>query len=254
MKLKRISMNKIMLSKGKRQFNEGEVFALAKSIALCGMLSPITVRQIPLSDRYEIIMGIKRFYAHRLLGLKDITALIINADPSFSRAVLKKGDFKDVFEKADSIACAIRNAKLTTEEMASRSGYSEKEITSAMKISNMTELERETVRINEIPDSIVSEVAVLEDSRKRTAILSECIRKRLKLSEVNTLCEKERLGGRIISKSTAQRTVKFKDLRLFDNTLSRALSLLKSAGIDAEMKTEEGKDSTEYKIKIHSSR
>ena len=90
MELKKISMNKIILTKGKKVFEEGEVFALAKSIALCGMLSPITVRQIPLSDRYEIIMGNKRFYAYRLLGFKEITALIIKADPSFSRAVLNE--------------------------------------------------------------------------------------------------------------------------------------------------------------------
>ena len=137
MELKKISMNKIILTKGKKVFEEGEVFALAKSIALCGMLSPITVRQIPLSDRYEIIMGNKRFYAYRLLGFKEITALIINADPSFSRAVLKKGDFKDFFEEADTIKGALSDAKLTIEEMASRSGYSEKEIALAIKIADI---------------------------------------------------------------------------------------------------------------------
>lgn len=251
MELKKISMNKIILTKGKKGFEEGEVFALAKSIALCGMLSPITVRQIPLSDRYEIITGNKRFYAYRLLGLKEITALIIRADPSFSRAVLKKGEFRDFFEEADTIKTALRDTNLTVEEMSSRSGYTEKEITVALKIADMTELERETVRLNDISYSIVSEIALLDDTRKRTALLSECIKKRLKPSEVQTLCEKERLGGKVFPKINAQKTVKFRDLRLFDNTLTRALSLLKTAGIDAELKTEKGANATEYKIKIH---
>lgn len=251
MELKKISMNKIILAKGKKVFEEGEVFALAKSIALCGMLSPITVRQIPLSDRYEIITGNKRFYAYRLLGLKEITALIIKAEASFSRAVLKKGEFRDFFEEADTIRAAIRDANLTPDEMSSRSGYTEKEIALALKIADMTELERETVRINDISYAIVSEIALLEDSRKRTALLSECIKKRLKASEVHSLCEKEKLGGKVLSKSNAQKTLKFRDLRLFDNTLARALSLLKTAGIDAELKTEKGVNATEYKIKIH---
>lgn len=251
MELKKISMNKIILTKGKKVFEEGEVFALAKSIALCGMLSPITVRQIPLSDRYEIITGNKRFYAYRLLGFKEVTALVIKADPSFARAVLKRGEFKDIFEEADTIKTALRDANLTIEEMSSRSGYTEREIALALKIADMTELERETVRLNDVSYAVVSEIAQLEDVRKRTALLSECIKKRLKVSEVRALSEKERLGGKVLSKSYAQKTTKFKDLRLFDNTLSRALSLLKTAGVDAELKTEKGVNATEYKIKIH---
>ncbi|MBO5909156.1 MAG: hypothetical protein J6Q67_05180, partial [Clostridia bacterium] len=140
---------------------------------------------------------------------------------------------------------------LTIEEMSSRSGYTEKEISLALKIANMTELERETVRLNDISYAVVCEIALLDDTKKRTAILSECIKKRLKASEVHALCEKERLGGKVLSKSNAQKTLKFRDLRLFDNTLARALSLLKTAGIDAELKTEKGTNATEYKIKIH---
>ena len=55
-----------------------------------------------------------------------------------------------------------------------------------------------------------------------------------------------------VNKSTAQRTIKYKDLRLFDNTLSRALSLLNTAGIESEITTEKAGNATEYKIKIYS--
>ena len=139
---------------------------------------------------------------------------------------------------------------LNVEEMAARSGYSEKTINEALVIADMSDLERETVRNNEISDSIVVEIAKIEDAKTRTALISECIRKRLKLSEIRALCEKERLGGKVVSKSSAQRTIKYKDLRLFDNTLSRALSLLNTAGIESEVKTEKVDNGTEYKIKI----
>ncbi len=51
---------------------------LANSIKNYGILEPILVR--PKSGKYEIIIGNKRYQAARMLGLKDIPALVKNID------------------------------------------------------------------------------------------------------------------------------------------------------------------------------
>lgn len=252
MELKKINMDRIILSKNRINYDEGEVFLLAKSIALAGLLSPITVIALSHSDRYEIVLGNRRFYACRLLGFKEIPALIIKADPYFARAVLKKGEYADFFAEADALKETMQKTHLTLEELGNVTSYKEKDILSLLKIAEMSELERETIRKNKINRDITAEIALFDDIKKRNFLISETIKKRLKTSEVSELCKKERADKPLRSKTHARRTVKFRDLRLFDNTVSRAVEILKEAGVKAELDTEKKAGATEYKIKIHS--
>ncbi|MBQ7897117.1 MAG: ParB N-terminal domain-containing protein [Clostridia bacterium] len=249
MELRKINMDRIILPKSRITYDDGEVFLLAKSIALAGLLSPISVVALSHSDRFEIVSGNKRFYACRLLGFKEISALIIKADTYFARTVLKKGNYRDFFAEADLVKETLIKTHLTAEELGNLTSYTPKEILSCVKLSGMSELEREIVRNNAISREIAYEIALHDDIRKRNFLLSETAKKRLRLSEVLKLTEKEHKS---FAKKNARRTIKFKDLRLFDNTVSRAVEILKEAGVDAQLDTERVAGSTEYKIKIHS--
>lgn len=250
MELKKVNMDRIMLSEKKKIFDEGEVFLLAKSIALTGLLSPISLKALAHSDRFEILSGNKRFYACRLLGFKEIPSLIIKADSYFARVVIKRGDWKDVFLEADAVKEALIKTGLSAEEFATLSGYTQKDILSLLRLSAFSELEREIVRRNDVSVEGASEIAFFDDVRKRTALLSEAVRKRLRKNEIASLCEKERKGKRFLSRDLARRTVKFKDLRLFDNTVNRAVGILTAAGVKTEVNTEKTEGATEYRIKI----
>lgn len=250
MELRRINMDRILLSKEREAYNEGEVFLLAKSIALAGLLSPISVISLSHSDRYEIVSGNKRFYACRLLGYKEISALVIKADPFFARTVLKKGNYQDFFQEADTVKEALIKTHLTAEELGNLTAYTTKEILYCLALSNMTELEREIVKSNGINREIACEIALQDDTRKRNILLSETVKKRLNLIEVLKLTEKEK--SPLPLKKNARRTVKFRDLRLFDNTVNRAVEMLREAGVEAHIDTDRTAGNTEYKIKIHS--
>ncbi len=250
MELKRINMDRIILSKKKTKYEEGEVFNLAKSIALAGMLSPISVRTLSHSDRYEIIDGNKRFCACRMLGYKEISGLVIKAEPHFARALLIKDKCTDFFKEADTVKEAILKTGMSAEEFSDVTAYSVKEILSLLRISVMSELEREIIRKNFVNKKVAAEIAEFDDCTKRIEILSESIKKRMTLTEIHNLCEREKSGKARLLKQFANRTVKFRDLRLFDNTLSRALGILRDAGVKAELDTEKNADSTEYKIRI----
>ena len=64
----------------RRNFNEEELQALADSIAVHGILQPLTVREISHSEYYQIIAGERRWRAARLAGLTEIPALVVEAD------------------------------------------------------------------------------------------------------------------------------------------------------------------------------
>ena len=63
----------------RRAFDEAELEALSQSIRANGVLSPILVRASG-AQRYEIIAGERRWRACKLAGLRQIPALVREAD------------------------------------------------------------------------------------------------------------------------------------------------------------------------------
>ena len=59
-------------------FEDESIDELAESIKKHGIINPITVRR--LGNKYEIIAGERRFKASQSIGLKEIPAIVIEAD------------------------------------------------------------------------------------------------------------------------------------------------------------------------------
>ena len=60
----------------RKAFDQGTLLELAMSIKERGVLEPIVVRPVPNSDKYEIVMGERRWRASQLAGLTQIAAII----------------------------------------------------------------------------------------------------------------------------------------------------------------------------------
>ena len=63
----------------RRDFDPEALEALSESIAQHGVLQPLTVRELE-SGYYQIIAGERRWRAARLAGLREIPAIVIEAD------------------------------------------------------------------------------------------------------------------------------------------------------------------------------
>ncbi len=249
MELINVKLDRLILLKTSERTDRGEIVTLARSITKHGVLVPLTVKRILHTDRYEVVSGVKRFYACRLARLKTVPALVIEAEAPISRLIIKRNEKQDWFEEAEAMRSVVLNENLSAEDAAELTGYTERQVLSLLRLTKLGEFERELVRRNNVSKDIASEVAVFDDICKRTELLSEAIRSRLKLTEVVAMCERERQGRRQILQK-ANRTPKFRDIRLFDNTISRAITLLKDAGVKASVKTEQASGGTEYKIRI----
>ena len=64
-------------------FDPAEVESLAQSIRENGMLQPVSVRRLP-EGGYQLIAGERRLRACKLAGLKEIPALVCQADGTLS--------------------------------------------------------------------------------------------------------------------------------------------------------------------------
>lgn len=80
-----IPINKLVISKFNIRREIGDISELVASIKELGVLEPIIVR--PRGDKYEIIVGRRRFEAAKQAGLKSIPAIIKEIDDTQALAV-----------------------------------------------------------------------------------------------------------------------------------------------------------------------
>lgn len=245
-----LKTDRLIVLKGCEISERGEVVRLARSIAKHGILVPLTVKRILNTDRYEIISGNKRFFAARMCGFKSVPVYVTEASTSVSRLVIKRNEKQDMFDEAEKIRNAMLTEGLNAEELAEISGYSEKEIVALLRLTKMGDFEKELVRRNRLSREVVCEIAIFDDICKRTELLSEAVVHRMLYNEVRDMCAVAR--QKKTYNARGNRTPKFRDVKLFDNTVAKAVALLHSSGVKADMKSEITDGVTEYKIRIES--
>ena len=124
----------------RRDFDEEELEALADSIAVHGVIQPLTVRQTS-SGYYQIIAGERRWRAARIAGLSEIPAVIIEADDKKTMELalienLQRMDLNPV-EEAMGYHTLMADYGLTQEETASRVGKSRPAVANALRLLSL---------------------------------------------------------------------------------------------------------------------
>lgn len=132
-----------------RKYFDGEALQeLADSIAEHGIIQPLTVRKLS-SGYYQIIAGERRWRAARLAGLKEVPAIVIEADDrkAAELAMIENLQRQDLnpMEEAEGYQSLIQNYHMTQEEAAQRVGKSRVAVTNALRLLNLAPAVREKV-------------------------------------------------------------------------------------------------------------
>ena len=139
-------------SQPRKRFEEEALQDLADSIRTHGIIQPLTVRRLS-SGYYQIIAGERRWRAAKLAGLKEVPAVVIEADDRKAAELamienLQREDLNPV-EEANGYKALIAEYGLTQEEVSLRLGKSRPAITNAL-------------RLLDLPDPVLQ---LLEDGR-----------------------------------------------------------------------------------------
>ncbi len=125
------------LKQPRKRFEPESLNDLADSIRLHGVLQPLTVRRLA-SGYYQIIAGERRWRAAKLAGLKEVPAVIIEAD---DRKVMEIGLIENLqredlnpMEEALGYASLVEEHGLTQEEAAHRVGKSRPAVANALRL------------------------------------------------------------------------------------------------------------------------
>lgn len=125
----------------RQDFNEEELQALSESIAIHGIIQPLTVRETS-SGYYQIIAGERRWRAARLANLSEVPVVIIEADDKKAMELalienLQRQDLNAV-EEALGYQTLMTDFGLTQEDTAQRVGKSRPAVANAMRLLSLT--------------------------------------------------------------------------------------------------------------------
>lgn len=125
------------LNQPRKRFDEEALADLSESIRIHGVIQPLTVRRLS-SGYYQIIAGERRWRASKLAGLKEVPAVVIEAD---DRKVMELGLIENLqredlnpAEEARGYRTLMEDYGLTQEQVAQQMGKSRPAITNSLRL------------------------------------------------------------------------------------------------------------------------
>ncbi|MBQ3078198.1 MAG: ParB/RepB/Spo0J family partition protein [Clostridia bacterium] len=237
----------------RRCFDEDGLEELADSIRKNGLLQPVTVRALG-RGRYELVAGERRLRAAGLAGMKRIPALVMEL-PEQRAAVLalvenlQRRDL-DCFEEAEGLARLMTEQGLTQEETAALVGKTQSTIANKLRLLRLAPEIRAAVREGGLGERHARALLRLPEEQRAAAVA------RMAASRM-TVAAAERLVERLLTDTPSagagghgRRKAVVKDVRLFLNTVERAVTVMKEAGIAALSEMEEGEGWYEVRVRI----
>ncbi len=262
------------------EFSDTALCSLADSIRRYGMLQPLAVR---LSDcgRYELIAGERRLRAAVLLGMSTVPCVLVEDLDNF--------EFLSVVENLQREGLGMFDEARAIKRLHARSGgdisrtarllsISEGELTKKLRLTELSRAEAQAVSRLGLCESTAAMLLRIPSSVRFYAIKLSAERG-FSEQTVTKLCEalealenptvellEEAVEGLAVEDTqsvvsgkgeessdglTAKRSKGvIRDMRIFENSLRRAVELLRSAGCEAALETSDSDGGTVYTIRV----
>ena len=176
----------------RQDFDEEELEALAESIRVHGVIQPLTVRELP-SGYYQIIAGERRWRASRIAGLREIPAVIVEADDKKTMELalienLQRQDLNAV-EEALGYHSLMAEYGMTQEEAASRVGKSRSAVANALRLLQLNEEILEHVRAGKLSAGHARAILSIKSEKKQLSAAQKIMALGLSVRQAELLCK-----------------------------------------------------------------
>lgn len=238
----------------RKVFDAEKIEQLASSIAQYGLLQPITL--LPLENGYyQLVAGERRLLACRKLKMQEIPAILTSMDEERSSALalienIQRCDL-NYFEEAMAIQKLMKMAGYTQQAVAKKLGKNQSTVANKLRLLQFSK---------EIQEEIVNHG--LTERHARALLCLNDQGDEVILSAIKTIAEKEmnvaqterylaQLQGKQQQKQRDRnRLFVVRDLRIFLNTIDKALETMRLSGIKAQTQVQEESDELVYTIRI----
>ena len=237
----------------RKVFNEEDLNALSQSITENSILQPLTVRKVSATE-YELIAGERRLRASVLAGLRKVPCIVIKCSEKESAvyALLENLQRSDLgmFEEARGISRLIRRYGLTQQEAAVKLGKTQSTIANKLRLLRLTYEEQEWIENAGLSERHARALLKLGDEGARREALSKIISENLNVQQSENLINLMLNSNPKNDKKQGFSKAVIKDVRIFVNTINKAIDTMRLAGIDAQSDKTDTDNFIEYTIRI----
>ncbi|MBQ5317761.1 MAG: ParB/RepB/Spo0J family partition protein [Oscillospiraceae bacterium] len=233
----------------RREFDDIE--ALAQSIEQNGILQPLTVRRT--DDTFQLVAGERRLRAAKMLGMEVVPCIpvTITERNSAVMALIENIQRRDLtfFDEAEAIAKLIDFYGMTQEDAAIKLGKSQPSIANKLRLLKLDKHVRKKVSEYGLTERHARALLRLKFQEQQLAAIEMFRSKNMNVEAAERHVELMLQSEKDLA-SLKKRSVVLKDVRLFVNTLNKAVEMMKAAGIDANSERIQSEDYIEYIVKI----
>ena len=154
----------------RHDFDEEELQALSESIAVHGIVQPLTGREMP-SGYYQIIAGERRWRAARMANVSDVPVIVVEADDKKAMVLalienLQRQDLNPV-EEALGYQSLIEEYGLTQEETANRVGKSRPSVANSLRLLGLCPEVLEKLKTGELSAGHARAILTLKTEKQQ---------------------------------------------------------------------------------------
>ena len=236
----------------RREFDDLE--GLAQSISRNGILQPLTVRRPEDgSGDYELVSGERRLRAAKLIGMEEVPCIVVEMTGRNSAAMalienIQRRDLS-VFDEAEAIARLIDYYGMTQEDAAAKLGKSQSTIANKLRLLKISEPVRQKLTEYGFTERHARALLKLPTDEKKLEAVELIHKHRLNVESTERLVD-SMLKKQKEFEDMKKRSPAFKDVRLFVNTINKAIEMMKAAGINADSHQHRNDDYIEYIVRI----
>lgn len=237
----------------RRYFSSAELTSLAKR-HFSGR-DHTTSHSAACKGTFELVSGERRLRAAKLAGLRSVPCILINATEERSQVIalienIQRCDL-NFFEEAEAISQLITKYGMTQESAAIRLGLAQSTVANKLRILKLNAEERKIILDNNMSERHARALLKITDNDRRLAVLNKAAESGW---TVDTL---EKYIAKLLKDdekraSYHKRAAMLKDVRLFFNSVNKAIDVMRMAGVNADAKRIDHEDYIEYIIKIPS--
>lgn len=235
----------------RKQFKSEELLSLAESIKENGVLQPLLARRINNSDYFEIIAGERRLRASILANMQTVPCLVVDCDYEESAvySILENIQRADLsfFEEAQAIAHMQSHFNLTQEQISKKLGKSQSALSNKLRILRLPVDVRYFIEKEGLTERHARALLKCENEKQMWTVLNAIKDRKLNVEQTESLVES--LTAKKERKPKPAIKI-FRDVRIFVNTVNKAINTMIQSGIPAESNKTETDDYIEFYVKI----
>jgi ParB family chromosome partitioning protein len=235
----------------RKVFLEQKLHELAQSIKTYGLLQPVVVRES--GEYYQLIAGERRLQACRFLGWSTIPAVVREASDSAMATIALIENLQrenlNYLEEAEGYRKLLEDFHLTQEVIAQRIGKAQPTVANKLRLLKLPENVKKLLLDADLTERHARALLKLTSEQLQLKVVLEAGRKGLTVKQTERRIE-ELMTANSPPPDRVRKKVVIRDVRIFLNTVRRAVAILQAAGLVPEVTEQDCGEHLEIKIRL----